>query len=265
MRPLLGTAALAALLLASACGVGGPVYPRFGNASYRVEGIMTAQNGGAPVSTVVYRDGAKMRVQTVLPGHGPATIVFDDATKAAYILTAAAAPTATTTSTTPTIVEPTAPVPASPTTPAAPAVPAPTTAGVGVAVRLDDADAPTPIENAWAALGPTGAKHVGPCTIGGEKGEAWTPKETPASGTPRTACITPDGIVLEVREGNAALWQATRVERGQQDAALFGIPAGYSIVDPKAVADTVGDSMQSLNSVADDSKTPVTATKPPRS
>ena len=88
MRPLLGTAALAALLLASACGVGGPVYPRFGNASYRVEGIMTAQNGGAPVSTVVYRDGAKMRVQTVLPGHGPATIVFDDATKAAYILTA---------------------------------------------------------------------------------------------------------------------------------------------------------------------------------
>jgi hypothetical protein len=160
----------------------------------------------------------------------------------------------------PTSIAPPAP-PAQPAQPAAVA-PAPAQAAVGVAIRLDEADAPTPIEDAWAALGAKGAKHVGACEVAGEKGQSWTPREQ-TEGVAREACITDDGIVLQVTEGGATLWQATRLERGKQDASLFGVPAGYAVVDPKAVADTVGETMQDLNSVAGDAKSPVTAQKPP--
>lgn len=130
-------------------------------------------------------------------------------------------------------------------------------------MRINDEDAPTPLEDAWAALGEKGAKTVGSCEAAGEKGRAWTPRKQETAATPRVACITNDGIILQIREGNAVLWQATKVDRGPQAATLFGIPAGYSVVDPQAVAETVGDTMNKLDSVAGEAKTPVTATKPP--
>ncbi|MGE0596834.1 MAG: hypothetical protein AB7P07_10725 [Hyphomonadaceae bacterium] len=256
-------AAGAAALLAG-CGIGAPDYPQFSETSYRIEGTAAAPDGGASVQTVIYRDGPKMRVETVLPAMGQATIVFDESTNAAYVLNPTAMPPAapaagaapagapagqttvtqnpdgTTTTTT------TTPPPGTTATPAAPgAAPA---AASGVAVRIADADAPQPLETAWAALGEENARSTGECTVAGEDGREWQPREA-QGGVERTACISDDGIVLRVSEEGRVLWEATSVQRGQQDAALFGIPPGYQVVDPEAVAEQVGETMEQLDSV----------------
>ncbi len=260
-RPLL---LVSAAVVVASCGLGTPSYPTFGEASYRLEGTASNSDGAPPVQTVIYRNGQKMRMESTLAS-GRASIVYDDLSGAAYIVTAAstvtpapatpvapAATTATTTtpSTTTTTTTPTTPAPATVVAPAA-----------GTAVRVADADVPKPIEEAWVSLGADSARYVGACTVAGEKGGKWTPKER-AEGVSRVACITDDGIVLEVLEGQTVLWQATRVERGEQDVALFGVPAGYQIIDPQAVAQSVGETMQDLNNVAGDPATPATAPAP---
>lgn len=254
MRSVL-LAAASAVLLAS-CGLGAPQYPQFTETSYRVEGMTTPAGGGAATRTVIYRDGPKMRVEAALPTYGNATIVFDESTNAAYVLNpttgavttpsavpapAAAAPTTTT---------PGAPA-ATTTQPAAPGTTvaaAPPQAVTGVAVRIEDADAPQPLETAWAALGADNARSVGDCEVAGERGHEWAPREE-TSGVERVACITNDGIVLKVTENGQTLWEATSLQRGEQDAALFGVPAGYQLIDPHAVANEVGQNMEQLNSV----------------
>src|SRR5262249_24094683 len=55
VRALFSSAALAAIMLVSACGMGGPTYPQFGQAAYRIDGTATSP-GGAPVQTTMYRD-----------------------------------------------------------------------------------------------------------------------------------------------------------------------------------------------------------------
>jgi hypothetical protein len=258
---------VSAAALVASCGVGAPAYPEFGAAAYRLEGTAVGADGVAPVQTVIYRDGAKMRVETVMPT-GRASIVRDDLSGAAYIVTAS----------TPVVVTPAAPTPApaagAPLPAATPSATTTTTAttttvaptavatGTGTAVRIADADVPKPMEEAWVTLGAANARNVGACNVAGEKGNAWTPKET-AEGVSRVACITQDGIVLEIKEGERVLWQATSVQRGAQDAALFGVPAGYQIIDPQAVAEAVGDTMQEIGQVAGDPKTPPTATPAP--
>lgn len=262
MRKSFLLAAAAAALL-SACGIGAPAYPTFGETSYRIEGSTAATNGGAAVQTVIYRDGPQMRVETMLPNMGQATIVYDESTNAAYVLN----PTGqaqTTTTTTPAPTAPagatTTPSPAATTTTAPPSTtttaPPPTTTAVqptqqvlGVAVRIEDADAPQPLETAWAALGAENARSTGKCEVAGEDGHEWTPREAPAPGVERTACITDDGIVLRVSESGRTLWEATSLQRGQQDAALFGVPPGYQLIDPQAVAEQVGQNMEQLDSV----------------
>jgi len=248
---------VSAAALVASCGIGAPAYPEFGAASYRLEGTAVGADGVAPVQTVIYRDGAKMRVETVMPT-GRANIVRDDLSGAAYIVTASSpvvvtpAPGAPLPSTTPSTTTAT-------TTTVAPTAVAP---GTGTAVRIADADVPKPMEEAWVTLGAANARNVGACNVAGEKGDAWTPKET-AEGVSRVACITQDGIVLEIKEGERVLWQATSVQRGPQDAALFGVPPGYQVIDPQAVAESVGDTMQEIGQVAGDPKTPPTATPTP--
>lgn len=238
---------LASAVALSACGFGAPSYPTFGETAYRIEGVATANPGAAPIQTVIYRDGPKMRVETTLPNRGPATIVFDEATDAAFVLSALAATPAAPAA---------APQGAAPATPAAPAAngatpapAAPAAANVGVAVRVADTEAPQPLEAPWAALGADGAESSGACNVAGESGQFWTPRADTA-GVARTACITEDGIVLEVRQGDHVLFQATSLQRGAQDAALFGVPPGYQIVDPLAVVESVGETMEQLDSVA---------------
>lgn len=231
MTFLLAAASAAAL---SACGLGAPAFPQFTDVSYRIEGTTAPASGGAPVATVIYREGPKMRVETTLPNLGPATIVFDESTRAAYVLN-------------PTGQLPTAPAPTTESqtpaaTPAAPQV-------IGVAVRIEDSTAPQPLESAWAALGADNARAAGSCEVAGESGHEWTPRQPPAGGIERTACITSDGIVLRISEAGRALWQATSVQRGDQDDALFGVPPGYQMIDPQAVAAEVGQNMEQLDSV----------------
>lgn len=267
MRTHFLAAATAAALLAG-CGIGAPTYPTFSETSYRIEGTTVSLEGGAATNTTIYRDGPKMRVEAVLPNYGQAAIVFDESTNAAYVLN----PTGQTT-----IAQPAAPAAGAPTTPPAttttppaanapaatatvPAAPAPQV--LGVAVRLQDANAPQPLESAWAALGADNARSTGKCEVAGEEGHEWTPREAPAPGVERTACITDDGIVLRVRENNQVLWQATSLQRGPQDAALFGVPQGYQLIDPQAVADQVGENLQQLDSVTGAPPTPQTAPDP---
>jgi len=248
--------AAAAAALLSACGIGAPSYPEFSETSYRIEGTTASASGGAPVQTVIYRNGPQMRVETMLPNMGQATIVFDESTRSAYLLnptgqlpTATAQPTATAPATTTTTPAPGATTTTAPATTTAQAPVATTQPVVGVAVRIEDADAPQPLETAWAALGADNARSTGRCEVAGESGREWTPREAPAPGVERTACITDDGIVLRVSESGRTLWEATSLQRGEQDEALFGVPPGYQLIDPHAVAEQVGENMEQLDSV----------------
>ncbi len=257
--------AVAAAAMLSACGIGAPSYPEFNETSYRIEGATASLNGGAPVQTVIYRNGPQMRVETVLPNTGNATIVFDESTNAAYVLN----PTGQVPAVTIPAAQPQATAPAGATTTApgatpTPAVQAPASAQqvLGVAVRIEDANAPQPLETAWAALGAENARSTGKCEVAGESGHEWTPRQAPAPGVERTACITDDGIVLRVSESGATLWEATSLQRGQQDAALFGVPTGYQLIDPQAIAEQVGQNMEQLDSVTGAQPTPQPAPAP---
>lgn len=248
---------VSAAVFVASCGIGAPVYPEFGKVSYRIEGTAMGAEGAEPVQTVIYRDGAKMRVETVL-ATGRANIVRDELSGAAYIVTASS----------PVVVTPATPTPpptsGAPATTVAPSTPAPAAVspGTGTAVRIADADAPKPMEEAWMTLGAENARNVGACSVAGETGHSWTPKAR-GEGVARVACITDDGIVLEIKEGERVLWQASSVQRGAQDATLFGVPAGYQVIDPQAVAEKVGDTMQEIGQVAGDPKAPPTATPVP--
>jgi hypothetical protein len=267
-RMTLLLAAGAATALLAGCGIGAPAYPTFGETAYRIEGNTADVNTGGTTQTVIYRDGPKMRVEAVLPNYGQAAIVYDEATGSAYVLNPTAGATVAPTAA-PGAVAP-ATTPTTPTTPSSvPAAPAPGTTVAaapppvqGVAVRIEDADAPQPLESAWAALGGDNARHVGRCEVAGERGHEWSPRQETA-GVERVACLTEDGIVLRVTENGRALWEATSLQRGEQDAALFGVPAGYQLIDPQAVAQQVGENMEQLDSVTGATPTPAPAPAQP--
>lgn len=257
MRSKFFIAAATATLLAG-CGIGGPEYPQFGETSYRIEGATADTNGGGTTTTVIYRDGPRMRVEAALPTYGQATIVFDESTNAAYVLNAtgqlpitpAATPQPGATATTPAQQSATTPTPATPQQ------------VVGVAVRIEDSNAPQPLESAWEALGADNARSTGRCEVAGERGHEWAPRTAPAPGVDRTACITEDGIVLRVTESGRTLWEATSLQRGEQDAALFGVPPGYQLIDPQAAAEAVSENLEQLDSVTGAPPTPQQAPAP---
>lgn len=265
MRTMFLAAVASAALLA---GCGAPDYPQFGETAYRIEGMTANVDGGAATRTTIYRDGPRMRVEATLPNYGEATIVYDDSTNSAYVLNptapAAAVPAAAPAPTTAPQPQATAPNPAQPSTaaPSATPQPAPQAQVLGVAVRIDDADAPQPLETAWMALGEDNARSVGDCEVAGESGHEWRPREAPAPGVERTACITDDGIVLRVRENERVLWEATSLERGPQEASLFGVPAGYQLIDPQATAEAVGENLEQLDSVTGDTPAPAQPAPP---
>ena len=249
MRNALPVAVSMALL--ASCGIGGPDYPQFGQTAYRIEGLTAPVDGGAATRTIIYRDGPKMRVETVLPALGQATIVFDDSTNAAYVLNPIRGPTDAAATLAPTLpsaaLENTTPTQAADNA-AAGAAAAQVSPPPGVAVRIEDADAPQPLETAWDALGAENARGAGRCEVAGERGNQWRPRRE-TDGVERIACITDDGIVLRVSENERVLWEATSLQRGPQDAALFGVPVGYQMIDPQRVAQQVGENLNQLDSV----------------
>lgn len=197
-------AALLAATMLAGCGMGAS-YPNFAETEYRIEGNATSPEGETQ-RMIIFRDGPKMRVETMLAGRGPAAIVFDEATNGAYVVDAAAR----------------------------------------TAVIAEGADTPEPMEAAWAALGGDNAERVGACSVAGEDGNEWRARDEPEG---HIACITNDGIVLKVRDGDRVIFEATQLDRGAQDDALFGVPAGYTVVDPTSVLSQVGDTLEQTESV----------------
>ena len=72
------------------------------------------------------------------------------------------------------------------------------------------------------------ATRTGSCSVAGENGAEWTRDE---NGTPHTACVTSDGIILRAAEGGQTVWEPTSVQRGPQSADLFTLPAGVQVID----------------------------------
>jgi hypothetical protein len=72
------------------------------------------------------------------------------------------------------------------------------------------------------------ATRTGSCSVAGENGAEWTRDE---NGTPHTACVTQDGIILRAREGDRTVWETTSVQRGPQSADLFVVPPGVQVMD----------------------------------
>lgn len=209
-------------LALTACG--SPAPPQFGDASYRIEGLTTPPGGGEATQTVVYRNGPQMRVEATLPALGSAIIVFDEQNSGAYVLNP------TTQAMTASAVAPAPPTSeAIEISGAAPAAPG------GVAVRIENSVAPQPLEMSWASMGANNMQAGGSCRFAGERGRQWRPRDQ-ADGVEREACITSDGIILQLTENDQVLWEATSLRRGPQDAALFGVPVGYRMIDPQTVA-----------------------------
>ena len=226
-----GEAALLSFCALSACGFGAS-YPNFAHTpAFRIEGVRSPLGGGASQRVVIYRDGAKLRVET---SGGRSIVVFDQANNA-YALTSLPPP------------PPTPPVNA-PVPPVQAITPAPTPATtlplapppnvIGMAIRVADSQAPQPLETPWAALTPSSVSGGGGCTVANERGREWRATGTSLGVANRTACITLDGIVLRESEGNKVIFQAVRLDRGPQPASLFGVPAGYQRSTPAAVVES---------------------------
>lgn len=104
-----------------------------------------------------------------------------------------------------------------------------TRAGRTFAVQSDVSDYSDPSAD-WT--GANQATRTGSCSVAGENGAEWT---RDVNGTPHTACVTEDGIMLQAREGDRVTWETTSVVRGPQDAALFTVPEGVEVMDPAAM------------------------------
>lgn len=222
-------AALAGALALTACGVGASAYPDFSRTPpFRIEGVRTPLGGGPSQHVVIYRDGAKLRVETLVP-NGRTVVVFDQGSNDAFALTAQPPPP-------PPGATPANAAPATTTATTLPLAPAPN--APGLAVRVADSQAPQPLETPWAALTRTGAARAGFCRVAGQPGVEWRATATALAVADRFACITPDGIVLREREKDKVIFEATRLDRGRPDPSLFGVPSGYERSNPAAVAET---------------------------
>jgi len=198
------------VLALNACGLRASDYPDFSHSpAFRLEGVRMPLGGGAPQKVVIYRDGPKFRIETLLPG-GRTIVVFDPATNDAYALTPQTSSLVRAASNAPRV--------------------------LGTAVRVSDAAAPQPLETPWALLMPAGVSKIGPCRMANQSGDEWRATDTALGVAQRTACITPDGIVLQEREQNKTIFAATRLDRGPQAASLFGVPPDYQRSSPGAAA-----------------------------
>lgn len=200
---------IATAALIQGCGLG-LQYPDFSAKQYRLEGVRTLPGTNISGPAVFFRDHEHLRYEGVTDQHGIATILYDPSRKAAFLLDGANSRRRQF---------------------AGPAAPR-------IALQLSEGDIPQPLEMAWAALGPDGARATGRCRIAGERGGLWRTREPVAPNVIRTACITPDGIVLQLTENDVVLFRATSVRRGAQRNALFEIPETYQIIDNAELAQT---------------------------
>jgi hypothetical protein len=203
---------IAAVALLTSCGVGAR-YPDFSAKQYRVVGTRTLPGTEISGPATFYRDDEHLRYEGLLEKYGVATVIFDPAREAAYLLESSASPRRSFAGDTP----------------------------QRMAMQLSEGDTPQPLESAWAALGPDNVRSFGACRVAGERGAFWRTREPVAPDVVRTACITPDGIVLQLTENDVLLFEATSVARGPQAASLFEIPETYRIVDDAELADATDE------------------------
>ncbi|HYD73192.1 MAG TPA: hypothetical protein VEF55_08640 [Candidatus Binatia bacterium] len=194
-------------MLVSACGLGAQ-YPHFTAKQYRLEGTRTLPGTDLSGPATFYRDDERLRYEGILESHGIATVVYDPLRKTAYLLDSSASRRRLFAGETP----------------------------QRLAMQLSEADTPQPLEVTWAALGAENVRSFGRCRVAGERGNLWRPRDPIAPDVERTACITPDGIVLRLTENDAVLFEATSVERGPQAASLFEIPEAYRIISNAELA-----------------------------
>ena len=91
--------------------------------------------------------------------------------------------------------------------------------------------------DSWIGAAAAGATPTGPCAGAGLTGGGWTREE---AGVTRTACVTTDGIILKMTEGDHTVWETTQVERGPQSADLFALPPGAQAVDLNSIPGITG-------------------------
>lgn len=109
------------------------------------------------------------------------------------------------------------------------------TMGTRMAMRMSADTIPQTPDANWAVTDPS-VRRLGPCVAAGETGAEYESTDTGAGGR-GVACITSDGIILKAMENGRTVWEATRVQRGPQDPALFVVPPGVQIVDIGALMD----------------------------
>lgn len=203
---------IGAVALLSSCGVGAR-YPDFSAKQYQVVGTRTLPGTEISGPATFYRDTERLRYEGLLEQHGVVTVIYDPAREAAYLLEASASSRRQFAGDPPR----------------------------RMAVRLSEGDTPQPMEAAWAALGSENVRSFGSCRVAGERGNYWRTREPVAPDVVRTACITPDGIVLQLTENDTLLFEASSVTRGPQASSLFVIPETYQIVDDAELADATDE------------------------
>lgn len=179
-------------------GVVGNLFPNLFQASYRAEATITSHNGQA-TPVVMIRSGQNVRMEMDSRG-GHVTVIQNAETHRTYSIM--------------------------------------NMAGRQVAMEADtsgeqNALSQDPIQ-AWANRQGYTIVRGGPCAGAGQTGTEWT--STRAATADRAAvsniaCVTSDGIILQVKEGDRVTWQTTSVARGPQDAALFTLPPGVRVMN----------------------------------
>jgi hypothetical protein len=185
---------------------GGAAFPDLNSASYRAEATIQGADDGHTLPVVMIRSGNKVRME-ITSAQGGAIVVNNPETSENFVLM--------------------------------------TQGGRTFAMQAD----PTQYEDptaAWNAEYASTATRTGDCTVAGETGHEWTraaataeeidaaAKRTPPielSDEPSTTCVTEDGILLRITQGERVAWETTSVQRGPQDAALFTLPPGVQVMD----------------------------------
>lgn len=111
-----------------------------------------------------------------------------------------------------------------------------TAAGQTHAMRLQNQDSQDPAADWQDEM--AAATRTGSCSVAGEDGAEWTRDE---NGTPHTACVTGDGIILRATEGGQTVWETTSVQRGPQSADLFTLPPGVQVIDLNNLGSAIED------------------------
>lgn len=117
-----------------------------------------------------------------------------------------------------------------------------TVMGRTIANRIDISSSNTPTD--WNPSDVASATRVGPCSAAGENGTEYTRTvDTPQGSGSWGGCITSDGIMLRTTVNGQTVMEATRIQRGPQDAALFQLPPGVEAHDLGNAGDAMRDAI----------------------